>query len=226
MKLEIASNKAIKYACLNFHYAKSIPVNTFGYSVFNDKNQWCGVILYGTGASPTINKQFNLNKGEVIELVRMALNGKQENTSKAMSISLKLFKKHNPIVKLIISFADIDQNHTGIIYQATNWYYIEKCNVNAKTGYIINGKKTHQRSMLSIGKYKQNTFQNAKSIDKNATEYFTKGKEKYIYVLDKSLIPLCKSLSKPYPKKITLQDCKVINESEVVESNADFKLEA
>ena len=102
MRLEIASNKAIKYSCLNFHYAKSIPVNTFGYSVFNDKDEWCGVVLYGTGASPTINKQFNLNKGEVIELVRMALNGKQESTSKAMSISLKLFKKHNPVVKLII----------------------------------------------------------------------------------------------------------------------------
>ena len=34
MRLEKASYKAIKYACLNFHYAKSIPVNTFGYSVF------------------------------------------------------------------------------------------------------------------------------------------------------------------------------------------------
>ena len=55
--------------------------------------------------------------------------------------------------------------------------------------------------MLSIGKYKRNTFENAKSIDKNAVEYFTKGKQKYIYALDKSLIPLCKSLSKPYPKK-------------------------
>ena len=37
MRLEIASNKAIKYACLNFHYSKSVPVNTFGYSVFNKK---------------------------------------------------------------------------------------------------------------------------------------------------------------------------------------------
>lgn len=201
MRLEIASNKAIKYACMNFHYAKAIPVNTFGYSVFNDNNEWCGVILYGTGASPNINLQFNLNKGEVIELVRMALNGKQESTSKAMSISLKLFKKNNPLVKLIISFADIDQNHNGIIYQATNWYFIEKCNINIKTGYIINGKKIHQRSMLNIGKYKRNTLENAKSIDKNAVEYYTKGKNKYIYPLDKNLIPLCKSLSKPYPKK-------------------------
>ena len=51
MRLEKASYKAVTFSCLNFHYAKSIPVNTFGYSVFNNKNEWCGVVLYGTGAN-------------------------------------------------------------------------------------------------------------------------------------------------------------------------------
>ena len=78
MRLEKASYKAIKYACMKFHYAKSVPVNVFGYSVFNDKNEWCGVILYGTGANNNISKQYNLKQGNVIELVRMALNGKQQ----------------------------------------------------------------------------------------------------------------------------------------------------
>ena len=40
-----------------------------------------------------------------------------------------------------------------------------------------------------------------KHLDKNAQPYITNGKRKYIYPLDKTLIPLCKSLSKPYPKK-------------------------
>jgi hypothetical protein len=90
MRLEIASYKAIKYACLNFNYAKAVPVNTFGYSVFNDKNEWCGVILYGSGASNNLGKQLNLVQGQYMELVRMALNGKHESTSKALSLSLKL----------------------------------------------------------------------------------------------------------------------------------------
>ena len=47
MRLELASNKAIKYSCLNFHYAKSVPVNTFAYSVFNDNNEWCGCVVFG-----------------------------------------------------------------------------------------------------------------------------------------------------------------------------------
>jgi hypothetical protein len=39
MRLEKASYKAIVYACMNFHYAKSIPVVQSGFSVFNDLNE-------------------------------------------------------------------------------------------------------------------------------------------------------------------------------------------
>lgn len=201
MRLEKASYKAIKYACLNYHYSKSIPAICTGYSVFNNEKQFCGVILFGLGASPNIGRKFNLNTGQIIELVRVALNGKQENTSKCISIALNLVKKNMPAVKLIISFADKDENHIGIIYQATNWYYLGECNVGDKTGYIINGVKTHQRSMMSKGKYRNNTIENAKTIDENATIFYTRGKHKYIYPIDKQLIPMCKAMAKPYPKK-------------------------
>lgn len=207
MRLEKASQKAIKYACMNFHYAKSVPVNVFGYSVFNDKNEWCGVILYGIGATPNIGSQYNLKQGQIVELVRMALNGKQKNTSKAMAISIKLIKKDLPLVKMIVSYADIDQNHIGTIYQATNWNFVGKCNVNTRTGFVINGKKVHNKSLHGMGKTQ--SLQGAKEIDKNATEFISKGKRKYIYPLDKSLIPLCKSLAKPYPKKQQAQEVNV-----------------
>ena len=190
MRLEIASNKAIKYACINFHYAKAVPVNTFGYSVFNDNNEWCGVTLFGTGASPQIGKQYNLAQGQVIEFVRMALNGKQKDSvSKIMSISLRLLYKKNPLVKLIVSYADQEQGHLGIIYQASNWYYLGE----VKSPPIIEGK--HNKSMGgSIGAAR-------KLLKREPKVYFPKHKHKYIYPLDKTLIPLCKSLSKPYPKQ-------------------------
>jgi hypothetical protein len=206
MRLEKASYKAIKYACLNFHYAKTVPVNVFGYSVFNDKNEWCGVVLFGTGANKNLAIQYKLNQGNVIELVRMALNGKQESTGKALSLSLKLIKKDLPLCKLIISYADKDQNHIGIIYQATNWYYTGQSIVNQKDpSYIIDGKRIHGKTISDkckrYGLVKN--IENAKKVykAKQATEYVTKGKIKYIYPLDKNLVPLCKSLSKPYPKK-------------------------
>lgn len=205
MRLEIASHKAIKYACMNFHYAKAIPVNTFGYSVFNDKNEWCGVILYGTGANNNLAMQYNLNQGNVLELVRVALNGKQESTSKALAISLRLIKHKIPLCKMIISYADKDQNHNGIIYQATNWYYTGQSMLNKKdASYIIDGKRIHGKTISNKCKRYglSKNIENAKKVykAKEVVEYITKGKIKYIYPLDKNLIPLCKSLSKPYPK--------------------------
>lgn len=199
MRLEKASYKAIKYACLKFHYAKSVPVNVFGYSVFNEKKEWCGVVLYGSGATPNISNPYKLKQGQVIELVRMALNGKQKNTSKILALSLKLIKKDLPLVKLVVSYADIDQNHLGIIYQATNWYFTGKCNENTRTGFIINGKKIHNKTLHGMGKTQN--LKGAREIDINAKEFISKGKRKYIYPIDKSLIPMCKELAKPYPKK-------------------------
>ena len=189
MRLEKASHKSIKYACMNFHYSKTVPVNVFGYSVFNDKKEWCGVALFGTGASPQIGKQYNLSQGKVIEFVRMALNGKQSKTSEVLGKSIKLIKKDLPLVKLIVSYADQEQGHNGIIYQATNWHYLGE----VKSPPIIEGK--HNKSMGgSIGAAR-------KLLGREPKVYFPKPKHKYIYPLDKSLIPLCKSLAKPYPKK-------------------------
>lgn len=200
MRLEKASYKAIKYACMNFHYAKRLTMSNHSYSVFNSKNEWCGVICFGQSSNRYVSNGFGLNGNEVIELLRMALNGKQDCTSKAMSIAIRLIKKDAPLVKLLISYADNNQGHTGIIYQATNWYYIGQSNKDKRSGIFLDGKPVSYRG---FGKRYGTTSEfKLKNILGNRIEFkdaFTKNK--YIYPIDKSLIPLCKSLSKPYPKK-------------------------
>jgi hypothetical protein len=188
MRLEIASTKAIKYACINFHYAKAVPGNSFGYSVFNDENHFCGVVLFGHGANQNIGSEFNLNRGQVIELTRVALNGKQGKTSKAVAIAIRLLKKNNPTIKLIVSYADKGQNHTGIIYQALNWFYMNDIKSSGLEVYA-NGKWMHKRSYDSL-----------KVKPMIVTKRYKPGKHKYIYPLENGLIDMCKKLSKPYPK--------------------------
>lgn len=202
MILKKASYKAIEYSCKKFHYAKSVPVNVFGYSVF-ENNEWCGCIVYGTGANNNIAKTYNLNQGQVIELVRVALNGKQSNTSKPLSISLKLISKDCPLVKLIVSYADIDQEHEGIIYQATNWFF-EKVVMRNKhdASFVIDGKRIHGKTISDKCKRSglSKTEENIRKVYKtNSVEkYVTEGKIKYIYPIDKSLTDMCKRISKPY----------------------------
>jgi hypothetical protein len=200
MRLEIALNKAIKYACLNFHYSKTVPAICNGYSIFNEKNEWCGVILFNRGAISSA-KQYGFKNGQVAELIRMALNGKQSKTSKILSIAIKLFSKHNPNVKLLVSFADEEMNHKGTIYQATNWIFTG----SYKTGDIykdINGKKVHPRRITKSGFVKGFNGKIDKCLKlENVIKIKGVDKHKYIYPLNKNLIPLCKSLSKPYPKQ-------------------------
>jgi hypothetical protein len=200
MRLEIASSKAIKYACLNFHYAKRLTLANLSYSVFNDNGEWCGVICFGQSSNRHVNANFGLQGNQVIELLRMALNGKQGKTSKAMAVAMKLLVKDAPLVKLLISYADNNQGHLGTIYQATNWIYIGQSNVDARSGIHIDNKPESYRG---FGKrYGTTSQEKLKEILGNRIEFKdVKTKNKYIYPLDKSLIPMCKAMSKPYPKK-------------------------
>lgn len=201
MRLEKASHKAVSFACLNFHYAKRIPAQPMtGFNVFNNQNEWCGVIVFNIGIG-NISKPFNLPNGSVCELVRVALNGKQEQTSKAVSIAIKLFKKINPLCKLLVSYADSDQNHSGTIYQAMNWYFISSHKTGDKFIDPKTGKDIHSRSHSPTGFNKQ-FGERKKVLNTNDLVRIKTGvKHKYIYPLDKSLLSLCQSLSKPYPKK-------------------------
>lgn len=202
--LKKANKKAIKYACKYFHYAKSVPINTFGYNVYYN-DEWCGVIIFGTGANHHIGWPYGMGQGEVIELVRIALNGKQKEVTKPLSIALKLLKADCPAVKLVVSYADVDQGHLGVIYQASNWIYTGLYNVGTVSGYMINGRKVHNKTIYSYN-VKQNLENVRKYVNQNATRFITQGKHKYLFPLDKSLVAMCRDLKKPFPK------AKLVNE--------------
>ena len=194
MRLEIASHKAIKYACLNFHYAKVVPLTSIGFNVYNNNNEWCGCITFGGGASYKLGSSYGLVAGQFLELTRMALNGKQESTSKAMAIAIKLIKKKKPLVKLLFSYADKGQNHIGTIYQATNWYFINESESSGNEVFY-KGKWVHDRGPNTLPKEQRMKLEYRKKS----------GKYKYVYPLSNKLKKICKEQKKIYPKKITPQ---------------------
>lgn len=202
MRVTVASNEAIRYACLHFHYAKAVPVIGIGFNIYNDDNEWCGVILYGMGATIHIATPYDKWQGQVIELVRVALNGKQGHgkTSQALSMTLKEIPKYMPGVDLIVSYADLDQDHFGVIYQATNWIFTGLTNAGARGAFIVFGKKMHPKSVYSKG-WKQSVLWLRENVDKNASEFITKGKYKYLYPIDKKMKKRVELLRVPYPKR-------------------------
>jgi hypothetical protein len=168
-----------------------------GYNVF-EKDEWCGCVIFNAGIR-NIEKPFKLNQGNVAELVRVALNGKQKKTSQAVAISVRLFKKANPLVRLLVSYADTDEGHSGTLYQAMNWIYVG----SMKTGDAFidpkTGKQVHSRAHSPTGYRKQ--FGTMKKVPKtNELTRVKKGeKNKYIYVLNKEDRPKYEHLRKPYP---------------------------
>ena len=190
MRLERASAKAVRYAVMNYHYSKAVPMVLVAYAVFNGAGEWCGIIAYSSGANSHIATPYGLKQGQVAELVRVALNGKQESTSQALSISLRLLKKECPLVQLLVSYADPQQQHVGTIYQATNWIYTGKTVPKAAIIDPHSGKTIHSRS--AVAKY---------GTTKGLTWAPYECRLKYLYPFNKAAKAIAETLRKPYPKK-------------------------
>ena len=202
MRISKATPEATRYACKNFHYAKAVPVCQYVYNVWNDEDEWCGVIVYGGGANMHIAQPYNKWQGQVVELERVALNGKQGHgkTSEAVAMTIRAIKKEAPWVDLLVSYADLDQEHIGILYQATNWIYTGLCNADTVGAFIVHGKKMHPKTIYSKG-WKQSLLWLKENIDFNAKEFVTKGKHKYIYPMNKKMRKRVKVLAQNYVKK-------------------------
>lgn len=197
IRLTLANSKAVEYACMKFHYAKRVPLTNLAYNVY-ENNIWCGVIVYGFGANLHMASNFKKWNGQVLELVRVALNGKQTTTSQCVALSLKLLKKYAPCVDLIVSYADMNENHKGTIYQATNWIYSGLVNKNVKGNFIIHGKSMHPRSVGSKN-WKVSLPWIIENVDKFATQEISLGKHKYLFPLNDKTKEQVKKLSKSYP---------------------------
>lgn len=52
--LKKATGEAVRYACLNYHYAKAVPAAYNAYNVYNDRSEWCGVIIFGGAQRQTL----------------------------------------------------------------------------------------------------------------------------------------------------------------------------
>ena len=173
MILKQASKEAVKYAILKWHYSKSVPSVQAAYAVFNDDAEFCGVICFAIGANTNIASPFGLDRGEVVELVRVSLNGRQGQTSKALSIALRMFHKNNPLVKAIVSYADEAQGHHGGIYQATNWLFVGD---SISRVILADGKMVHAK-----------TYHSLHGTQKGAVTVKCKPKHKYVYIFDAEL---------------------------------------
>jgi len=206
MSLTVApcSFDAAKYAVMSWHYSQAMPSGKLvKYGVWEDE-KFIGAVIYGRGANKDLGKPYGLQQIEICELVRVALNKHQTPVSQIVAQSIKQLKKDNPGIRLIISFADPEQNHKGGIYQAGNWIYNGRS--QSADEYIVNGERIHGRS-LRAKRDSHPVKTNAKNaliwaqqvLDSNAQEIKGSSKHRYLYPLDRNMRKQIIALSLPYP---------------------------
>ena len=209
LKIDWATHEAAKYACENWHYSKCLPVGKLVKIGAWENGKFIGVVLFGRGANNNMLKPYNLQQDQGCELVRIALTKHVTPVSKIMSIALKMLSKAQPRLRLVVSYADQDQNHAGGIYKAANWIYTGSVYENGLM-FIIHGKKTHTKSVHSKG-VRANIDHVRKFLDPNAEVFRAKGKHRYLMPLDPEMKNRILPLAKPYPKRATSIDSDAAN---------------
>ena len=138
---------------LNIHYAKRIPSISYAFGAFKE-SLLVGVITYGTPPSSSLKKGIAgiENSMDVLELNRLCFSENIKNgASQLISYSIKQLPKN----KIIVSYADTEQEHKGIVYQATNFIYT---GLSAKrTDWKIKGlEHLHGQTIADISRGQKN----------------------------------------------------------------------
>jgi hypothetical protein len=195
---------------MNWHYSRKMPIGKILKMGAWEGGGFIGCVLFSSGASPQLHKAFGINRTEVCELVRLALAKHHAPVSRIAAISLKLLKARCPKLRLVISFADPEQEHVGTIYQAGNWIYLGES--TAGLSYRMpDGTLTHNRNLAGPKGFGAGSPTSAsqasysrrlrEGLESGAIKKVTtRPKFKYVYPLDSGMRQQLEAIKKPYPK--------------------------
>ena len=196
LRLDWCSHEAAKYAVENWHYSKKVPAGKNVYIGVWEDNHFIGCVIYGTGVAPYSAMQFGISQQEIAELVRVALGKHQTTVTKILAITMKMLKAQSIGLRLLVSYADPEQNHVGAIYQAGNWIYAGT--IKAEWFEDRNKKRINTKTLKTGRRGYATQLKKAGII---TSVYLTK--HKYLFALDSIMRKQIMSLSKPYPKRGT-----------------------
>ena len=201
MEVHLITREETKPFILDIHYAHRMPSISYAFGLF-DNDELIGVCTYGKPASYTLCNGVcgKENSKYVWELNRLVLKyNRQNEASYFISRTLKMLPK--PMI--IVSYADEEQNHRGIIYQATNFIY---------TGISPKQKYYKLKTVKENTGYRRRARMAKSIIIKNygidfVEEYFSTTKHRYIYFIGNKteIKKMKKTLKYPilnYPKKV------------------------
>ena len=181
------AREEIKQFVERWHYSKSINGIRVQYcfQLLSPAGEMLGAAIYGGMAMSGQYKRFADSESDVIELRRLCcIDDTPKNTESYFIGKTIRWLKKNTGIKIIASYADEDQGHSGTIYKACNFEYLGF----RKGGRIImwKGKRYHDKAVRakSNGKLKPFALKLGAALDSGDAKYIPSlGKHTYIYRL-------------------------------------------
>jgi hypothetical protein len=183
--VKICDRKEIKSFIETWHYSKSINglKSNYCFKLMNNKTI-IGAMIYGQIGMANVWKKYADKENELIELRRLCcIDDTPRNTeSYFIGFTLRWLKK-NTEIKKVISYADSNYNHTGIIYKASNFKYLGM--TSGGRVIVYNNKQYHDKTIRTKYKGRLKPFaQKIKAALENNLAHYTKTKGKHIYVYE------------------------------------------
>ncbi len=168
------------------HYSGSINgcISDYCFGLYDTNHELIGAMFYGRMAMANQYKRFSDDSNKVIELRRLCCvdNTPKNTESFFIGKTLKMMKKLWG-TGIVVSYADKEYNHSGIIYKATN-FTLDREISGAKV-IIYNGKRYHDKAIRT--KYKGELKPFAKKLKEaleNGDAYYVKTKGKFCFTYE------------------------------------------
>lgn len=197
-QLAPCDRRTADYAVRNWHYHGHLPAGKLVTFAAWEDAQLVGSIVYCRGASPYLFEAYGLTQYDGCELGRVAFTTHERTTGSYLAESLHELRRLNPDLQLVVSFADENQGHIGVLYQATNWLYLG--HGKSDLGYIIHGKPLHTRTVGAL--YPSTSIEWLReNVDPNTRRNPPPlPKHRYVYPLTKRLRRRLEPNGLSYPK--------------------------
>lgn len=168
-----------------WHYSKSINgvMTTHCFGLLYE-NKLIGAMLYGRLGMANTWKKYTDSEHKILELRRLCcIDDTPKNTeSYFIGKTLKWLQKNTEVEK-IVSYADIDYNHAGIIYRASNFEYLGTTSKGKRICH--NGKLYHDKAIRTTYKGKLKPFaQKLKTALEEGEAHYIESQGKHIYLYD------------------------------------------
>ena len=196
--VEPVPRSAIQAFVHRWHYSHDTNgvQQTQCFALFDD-NRMIGAMIYAIPSMPATAARYNRDNPERCwELRRLCCIDETPTNTESYFIGQTLrWLRQNTDIEVIVSYADLEQGHEGVIYKASNFIYLG--NNGGGRVLMVDGKKFHARSMNQkqkpYGRELKRRWENKEGHsfwDSEETDMYyvdTKPKNIYVYYLNKKV---------------------------------------